>query len=181
MKSNKNNFDQFYTNPLTAKKITSIFTEKLKELGYQKITFIEPSAGTGNFLEAIREISRNNSFVSKKVLAFDIEPKSDKEKIIKVNFLKVPLTKCLEKEKRDSYVVLGNPPFGKRGDLAVDFINKAAQRIETIGFILPLTFRRYSVQSQLNKDLQLIYDISLETNSFLYQDKVYSLNTCFQI
>ncbi|MCE8164114.1 MAG: hypothetical protein I3274_08005, partial [Candidatus Moeniiplasma glomeromycotorum] len=36
-KKEKNNFDQFYTNPLTAKKLTSIFTEKLKELDYQKI------------------------------------------------------------------------------------------------------------------------------------------------
>jgi len=83
----KSVFDQFYTNPLTAKKITSIFLEKIKELDYQKITFIEPSAGTGNFLEAIREISKNNSFISKKILAFDIEPKSEQENIIKTNFL----------------------------------------------------------------------------------------------
>ena len=87
MVDSKNNFDQFYTNPLTAKKLTSIFTEKLKELDYQKITFIEPSAGTGNFLEAIREISKNNSFISRKILAFDIEPKSNKENIIQTNFL----------------------------------------------------------------------------------------------
>lgn len=104
----ENNFDQFYTNPLTAKKLTSIFTEEVKKLDYQKINFLEPSAGTGNFLEAIREISKNNSFISKKVLAFDIEPKS-------------------------------------------------------------------------NKDLQLIYDINLEPNSFLANDKVYFLNSCFQI
>ena len=86
-KKEKNNFDQFYTNPLTAKKLTIIFTEEIKKLGYQKINFVEPSAGTGNFLEAIREISKNNSLISKKILAFDIEPKSEKEKIIQVNFL----------------------------------------------------------------------------------------------
>jgi 16S rRNA G966 N2-methylase RsmD len=34
--SNKTELDQFYTNPLTVKKLTSIFTEKLKKLGYQK-------------------------------------------------------------------------------------------------------------------------------------------------
>jgi len=83
----ENNFDQFYTNPLTAKKLTSIFTEKLKSLGHQKITFIEPAAGTGNFLTAIREISKNNSFINKKILAFDIEPKAEQENIIKTNFL----------------------------------------------------------------------------------------------
>ncbi|CAJ0761621.1 16978_t:CDS:2 [Entrophospora sp. SA101] len=60
-----NNLDQFYTNPLTAKKLTSIFAE-------------EP-------------------ICSKKILAFDIEPKSEQENIITANFLKVPLTKYLEK------------------------------------------------------------------------------------
>lgn len=173
--------DQFYTNPLTAKKLTSIFTEEVKKLDYQKINFLEPSAGTGNFLETIREIGKNNSFINKKTLAFDIEPKSDKENIIKTNFLKVPLTKYLEKEKRNNYVVLGNPPFGKKGKLALNFVNKVAKYIDTIGFILPLTFRRYSVQSKLDKDLQLIYDINLEPNSFLANDKIYSLNACFQI
>src|SRR3954463_2036796 len=88
-----NSLDQFYTNPLTAKKLTGIFLEKIKELGYQKINFLEPSAGTGNFLETIREVAKNNSLISKKTLAFDIEPKSEKENIIKTNFLKVPLTK----------------------------------------------------------------------------------------
>src|SRR5436309_15737734 len=85
--NNKKELDQFYTNPLTTKKLTSIFTEEAKKLGYQKINFLEPSAGTGNFLEAIGEISKNNSLVSKKILAFDIEPKSNKENIIKTNFL----------------------------------------------------------------------------------------------
>lgn len=179
--NNKTELDQFYTNPLTAKKLTGIFTEKIKELGYQKINFLEPSAGTGNFLEVIREISKNNPFISKKILAFDIEPKSDKENIIKTNFLKVPLTKYLKKEKKKNCVVIGNPPFGKKGKLALNFVNKSAEVIDTIGFILPLTFRRWSIQSKLNKDLQLIYDINLEPNSFLANDKVYSLNACFQI
>ncbi len=92
-----NNLDQFYTNPLTAKKLTSIFAEEVKKLGYQKINFIEPSAGTGNFCQAIREINKNSQSISKKILAFDIEPKSEQENIITANFLKAPLTKYLEK------------------------------------------------------------------------------------
>src|SRR5438270_9086965 len=129
MKNCKVALDQFYTNPLIAKKLTSIFTTEIKKLGYLKINFIEPSAGTGNFLEAIREVSKNNSFVNKKVLAFDIEPKSDKENIIKTNFLKVPLTKYLEKEKKNNYVVIGNPPFGKKGKSALAFVNKIAKYV----------------------------------------------------
>lgn len=176
-----NNFDQFYTNPLTAKKLTSIFAEEVKKLDYQKINFIEPAAGTGNFCQAIREINKNNQFISKKILAFDIEPKSKQENIITADFLKTPLTKYLEKGKKNNYVALGNPPFGKKGKLALEFVNKVAKYIDTIGFILPLTFRRWSIQSKLNKDLQLVYDINLEPNSFLVDNKIYSLNTCFQI
>jgi hypothetical protein len=87
----------------------------------------------------------------------------------------------LSKSSLNNYVAIGNPPFGKKGKLALNFVNKAAETIDTIGFILPLTFRRWSIQSKLNKDLQLIYDINLEPNSFLYQDRIYSLNACFQI
>ncbi|MEG7978601.1 MAG: hypothetical protein NY202_01440 [Mollicutes bacterium UO1] len=83
----KNDFDQFYTNPLIAKKLTIIFTEEVKKLNYKRVNFLEPAAGTGNFLVAIREISKNNSFISKKILAFDLEPKAEKENIIKTNFL----------------------------------------------------------------------------------------------
>ena len=176
-----NNFDQFYTNPLTAKKLTSIFTEEIKKLGYYKARFIEPSAGTGNFCQAVKELNKTDSFVSKKILAFDLQPKSNKEKIIKTNFLTLDWKKYLSKSNQKNYVVIGNPPFGKRGKLAMDFINKSVEKVETIGFVLPLTFRRWSIQSQLNKKLKLIYDINLEPNSFLYQDKVYALNTCFQI
>src|SRR6185369_12541075 len=106
MKNYKVALDQFYTNPLIAKKLTSIFTTEIKKLDYEKINFLEPSAGTGNFLEAIREISKNNSFISKKILAFDIAPHSSKKDIITANFLKVPLTKYLEKDKKDNCVVI---------------------------------------------------------------------------
>jgi hypothetical protein len=181
MAKEKNDFDQFYTNPLTAKKLTNIFTEEIKKLDYQKINFLEPSAGTGNFCQAIRELHKNNSFISKKMLAFDIEPKSEQENIIKTNFLTLNWKKYLLKPKQNGYVALGNPPFGKKGKLALEFINKCAEISETIGFILPLTFRRWSIQSKLNKDLKLIYDINLEPNSFLVDNKVYSLNSCFQI
>ncbi|MCE8163746.1 MAG: hypothetical protein I3273_05795 [Candidatus Moeniiplasma glomeromycotorum] len=51
----------------------------------------------------------------------------------------------MEKSKKNNYVVLGNPPFGKKGKLALNFVNKAAKYIDTIGFILPLTFRRWSI------------------------------------
>jgi len=132
-------------------------------------------------LEAIRGISKNNSFISKKILAFDIEPKSEKENIIKTDFLTLDWKKYLPHTKQNNYIVIGNPPFGKKGKLALDFINKSSEISETIGFILPLTFRRWSVQSKLNKDLQLIYDINLEPNSFLVDNKIYTLNTCFQI
>ena len=86
----KNNFGQFYTNPLTAKKLTSIFLEKLNyqtKSATAKITFIEPSAGTGNFCQVIKELTKNNSWISKKILAFDLEPKSNQENVIKTNFL----------------------------------------------------------------------------------------------
>src|SRR5207253_9362646 len=107
--------------------------------------------------------------------------KSEEENIVKTDFLTLDLKKCLPHTKQNDYVVIGNPPFGKKGKLAAEFVNKSAQVVDTIGFILPLTFRRWSIQSKLNKDLQLIYDINLEPNSFLVNNKIYTLNSCFQI
>ena len=111
------------------------------------------------------------------IIAIDLEPQF--KNVIQANFLYYdPFWFCLE---RQEWVGIGNPPFGYKGKLAIDFINRIFQFVDTIGFILPLTFRRYSAQSKLDKDLRLIYDIDLKPNSFYTSKSEYSLATCFQI
>src|SRR4051794_23359215 len=170
----RNNFDQFYTNPLIAKKLTNIFISQVRKLGYEKFGIIEPSAGSGSFIKVIKAINKQIP-----IFAFDIDPKD--ENIIPKDFLTLNFN-VLPLSFKKNGLVLGNPPFGKKGKLAIKFIDKSLEAVDTIGFILPLTFRRYSVQSKLSQDLRLILDIDLAPNSFTLLDgKEYKLKTCFQI
>ncbi|MDE5617532.1 MAG: hypothetical protein K2I36_01660 [Ureaplasma sp.] len=68
MKNNK--FDQFYTNPRICEQIVN----QLNSLfDLTKFQFIEPAAGTGNFIDALYKIGVDIA----KVKAYDIDPKSN--------------------------------------------------------------------------------------------------------
>lgn len=146
---NKMSLDQFYTTNECAKKYYDIFVSNVDIDDYDII--LEPSAGTGSFYKLIP---------SHKRIGIDVEPKYKGVK--KQNFFDfVPIENA-------SYVVIGNPPFGKISSLAVDFFNKAAEFADIIAFILPRTFKRVSIQNQLNLYFHLIYndDIPLKPCCF---------------
>ena len=163
----KNNLDQFYTNP----KICNYLVKIIKELfpfSFNKFNYIEPSAGCGNFLDAL------NLHKIKNIQAFDISPKTD-ERIIAQDYLllKLPFNK--------NNIVIGNPPFGKRGKLALAFLNKALTEANITCFILPNIFKRYSIQKEVNANAKLIFSMPLPKDSFLVNDKAYDVNCVFMI
>ena len=163
------NLDQYYTQPHIAENCM----KRLKViLGASELfndsVFLEPSAGTGAFIEATKKI-----FGERKIKAFDIEPKH--YLIEKKNFLEVDL------KDYKNIVTIGNPPFGNRASLAVDFFNKAAECSSIIAFIVPVQFRKWSVQSKLDKNFMLLYEEILPTNSFVFNNKEFSARCCFQI
>ena len=124
-------------------------------------TYLEPSAGDGAFVIPL---------AGRKVAAIDIQPQSPL--VTQGNFLTSDL---------QSTVVLGNPPFGRRGKLAVEFINKAAGFADYIAFILPVQFRKYLTQKNLDPNLSLILDQTLPPDSFLLEGKSYKVRCCYQI
>ena len=68
--------------------------------------YLEPSAGSGNFLNYLSNY-----------VALDIKPED--ERIMEQDFL------IYQSEKKD-YITIGNPPFGSRSGLAIEFFNKAS-------------------------------------------------------
>ena len=74
-------------------------------------------------------------------VGIDIEPRRDE--FVGTDFLKWTYRPFFH--KRSDTVVIGNPPFGTRGDLAVQFFNKAAKVADTIAFIVPVIFRKYFI------------------------------------
>lgn len=118
--------DQFFTPLETARYCCNMLFNTLKKYKEDPTDFffIEPSAGSGNFL----------SFLPcNRTIAMDIEPRG--EHIIAQDYLNWKPDNVPKK-----FIVIGNPPFGLRGQLALQFINHSANFAEYVCFILPQLF-----------------------------------------
>lgn len=164
-----NKLDQFYTNPIICLKLIKII-KNLFKFSFKQFHFIEPSAGCGNFLDSLNKLKIKN----KNIEAYDIEPKEDK-RIIQKDYLTTKL------KYANNNLIIGNPPFGKRGNKALAFLNKALNEADIVCLILPNIFKRYSIQSKVNKNAKLIFSINLPEDSFLVNDKAYNVNCVFMI
>ena len=162
----KNALDQFYTKDEVALKLCEIIKAKLKDK-LKSYIFLEPSAGGGAFIKAL-----NKSFENNEIIALDLEQKA--QNIKQCDFFSYYTN-------AQKIFTIGNPPFGKRADLAIRFFNHASVFSDYIAFIVPLQFEKWSVQKNLNKAFSLIYSQNLEPNSFVFNGKDYALRCCFQI
>lgn len=151
--------DKFYTQKEVAKQCVDFLKEKVNLSNDE--TFLEPSAGNGVFLDYLDNY-----------LAIDIKPEDNRIK--EQDFF------SFYSDKKD-YITIGNPPFGKRSKMAIDFFNKASQFSEIIAFIVPVSFMKWSVQKNLNKDFALIDYFYLDLESFLKDGKPFGVRTMFQI
>ena len=136
--------DQFFTPSNTAKKCYAKCIEIINKYNdnEKNYTFIEPSAGKGTFLDILPKDRR---------VGLDIEPKNSE--IIKQDYLD---WKVKDNKK---YIVIGNPPFGLRGQLALKFINHSSEFADYVCFILPQLFESdgKGVPRKRVKGLNLIY------------------------
>ena len=125
--------DQFFTKPEIAEKCFKSFCAVAKNLGADlgAYHFIEPSAGDGGFYRLLPENRRTG---------IDIDPTAnapDGSEIIRRDYLTwMPKTSA----ENLRYAVIGNPPFGLRGHLALQFINHSQKFADLVGFILPPLF-----------------------------------------
>lgn len=166
MKENKKNkFDEYFTKPEIAKNLfetTCKIISKYENL--DDFMWLEPSVGDGCFFKILPA----------KKIGLDIN--STKFNTIKSDFLSYKIPK-------NPLIVIGNPPFGHRGVLALEFI-KHAQNADFVAFILPMFFQslgkgsiRYRVPN-----LHLIYEEILPHNSFYTPNlKDADIKCCFQI
>jgi hypothetical protein len=147
--------DKFYTKPDIAKLCADIFWKHLED----KTSFVvEPSAGAGVFAP----------YVS---LMLDLLPEG--ENIKQQDFL------TFDSFNYANY--LGNPPFGKNSSLAKAFFNHAAKGKGYIGFILPRTFRKVSIQNSIDLHFHLVEEVLLPENSFTLEGKNYPVPCVFQV
>ena len=160
--------EQFYTPLALAHNLVENVEAVLGSLRGK--TVLEPAGGTGSFVEA--------AFAKgvKEVISFDIEPLH--EKVLLGSFLDQELT-------QQNLITISNPPFGRNNSLSIPFFNHAALVSDAICFIVPRSWRKWSVTNRLNLNFELVSDKDLDidymdSSGELISDKS-RLATCFQI
>lgn len=132
--------------------------------------WLEPCAGTGNFLRAMRDAGIT------RVQGFDLHPADPS--IPKQDFLTFRTASV-------GLITVTNPPFGRNNALSVPFFNHAASMSDLIAFIVPQSWRKWSVQNRLNPQFQLVLDEDIAINYVnVQQEPITSaslLKTCLQI
>ncbi len=167
--------DKYYTKQSVADQCYAAMKDFIIRAGKSTsdLLFIEPSAGSGVFLNAIEEMK----------LGFDIAPTKESQFIIEQNdFLNDDMLDLLStQQKKKQLVFIGNPPFGTKAKLAIEFTNKSLEYSNIVGFIVPVQFRKWSVQSKINPNARLVLDLDLQENAFEFMGKDYKVRCCFQV
>ena len=92
----------------------------------------------GPFLDALDQLLKNHE-----VIAYDknATKREINATIQQVDFLTLPdVPERLRKYDPSEVLCLGNPPFGRRGEIAGEFIKKCAKFSDHIAFLLPIGF-----------------------------------------
>jgi predicted RNA methylase len=160
--------EQYYTPADLAERLMAEVEKLVPD--FAKRTVIEPAGGTGAFIQAAQ-----NRGVTE-FLSFDIEPKHSLVK--RADFLH-------QKIKAKDALTISNPPFGRNNSLSIPFFNKAAEHSEFICFIVPRSWRKWSVINRLDRRFHLVADhdilVDYVDESGERLSKRTSLSTCFQI
>ena len=157
----KQGLDKFYTRPEIVDQCC-VDIVKLYNWSHWDLV-VEPSAGSGNFLDKI---------LTTRKIGLDISP--EHPNIISQNFF------TYNPNETGNILTIGNPPFGKVSSLAIKFFNHAAEWSDVIAFIVPRTFNRISVQNKLNLNFHLVSSIDLPVTPCCFIPKM-NVKCCWQI
>lgn len=151
--------DQYYTNKDVAQECIRYMLEIIP---VNSVKWIEPSAGTGNFL------------FSSTYAAFDLEPMCGN--VVKQNWLTTDLPSS-------PFAVYGNPPYGKRNSLSKEFIKKSLSdtNCKAVCFLLPSVFQKHTLQKVFPSTWALAGMFEPSPDSFEYQGKPYKIPCVFQV
>jgi predicted RNA methylase len=160
--------EQFFTPPGIARQVVDLVVDHVPDVLDR--TWIEPAGGTGTFIEAARSSGVND------LMSVDIEPRHPE--VSCADFLTWQPTVA-------GAVTVSNPPFGRNNALSVPFFNHAASFSDVIAFIVPRSWRKWSVVNRLDHRFHLLVDRDLSIN---YVDGAgheissrNSLRTCAQV
>jgi len=154
--------EQYFTCRHLAAKCLAVVEKHFKLASFA--VALEPSAGDGAFFSLLPQSNR---------VGIDLYPLADG--ILKADFLQwePPLFE-------DNILSIGNPPFGQRGSLAVEFVNRACQFSRMVAFILPRTFRKDTFYNRVDPMFHLVEQFDCEDFRTPDGEKV-TVKSVFQI
>jgi hypothetical protein len=158
--------DKFYTKKEVACYIIDLFKQYI--IVNKDDLIIEPSAGNGAFIDAIKSLTCKYEF-------YDLEPQHDE--IIKQDYLLYNANNT----NTQKIHILGNPPFGRQSSFAIKFIKKSCQFCSSISFILPKSFKKDSLKKTFPLNFHLLCEIDLPEKSFLVNNKEHDVPCILQI
>ncbi|MEY4560467.1 MAG: hypothetical protein RL460_444 [Actinomycetota bacterium] len=162
----KTGVEQYYT----PKDLARNLSEELIAITGSDRSFLEPAGGNGSFVSALESLG------VEKIQAVDLYPKHPRVK--NADFLS-------HNPKGSNLVTISNPPFGRNNSLSIPFFNHAANHSEYIAFLVPRSWRKWSVQNRLDRRFHLISDRDVAVNYVTDTGERIGANndlrTCFQI
>lgn len=164
----KTGLEQYYTPQETADALVRLVVDATGASARDH--WLEPAAGTGAFTRAMRKAG------ARKVTSLDIDPK--RKYVTKTDFLTADLP-------FDDGICVTNPPFGRNHSLSIPFFNHAAKHCRVIAFVVPRSWRKWSVVNRLDNRFHKVLDIDLDVSYVDEHGKPLSktsiLNTVFQV
>lgn len=160
--------EQYYTPSPLALELVAVVANLIPD--FSKRNFLEPAGGNGSFVMALQEHGAEN------ISSVDLYPKHPL--VAKNDFL-------THKPKDQNLIVISNPPFGRNNALAIPFFNHSAEFSDYICFLVPRSWRKWSVQNRLDPRFHLVHDqdvfVSYEDENGHAIKSDNDLRTCFQI
>lgn len=163
--SRKTGKEQYYTLPEVVDQCVSIAMKY-----YKGGKILEPAGGTGEFIEGLLRTDIDENLIE----SGDIEPK---HRLVKqIDFLR--------SRYQEPFFTISNPPFGRANSLSVKFFNHAAGYSSYICFLIPISWRKWSVINRLDSRYHLVEDVEMPAVSFYNDDGPIEgglLRTVFQV
>ena len=152
--------DQYFTKPLIARQCVDVLGDLSR---YDCV--IEPSAGSGVFLDAIDHPFK---------IGLDIAPQH--AEVLRQDWLKYEICPSYA-----SVLVVGNPPYGQYHRLSTAFLKYAFtfMNVRTIAFILPNVYRKHTRQRIIPPEWRIVSQMELPRNSFTLNGLDYHVPTSF--
>ena len=161
--------DRFFTRPEIALRCRdSLYAQMTADYAdLEQYEFVDPGAGIGAFYDLMPQGRRTG---------IDILPHHPE--IISHDYL------TWQPPRGRRYAVLGNPPFGYRGWLALAFMNHSATFADYIGCILPMSFQSNGKGSPKHRVVgaELILSETLSSGAFVdCRGQAVKVNALWQI